>query len=362
MISTYKIKTTIVTHGILRSEMMLKRGGFINGVSTHLKMKNTTLLILLSILTFSACGQTKIDCNEIRNDKPYFADYKPGKMDSLISLDLQIIGNCIELDSIDKKFFLNPQVLAVQMLQLTNDKKEVNYGNIIDYIAEFKSTEQYKKGRLAFEFTLKYENKVVNRADSVQVRQNFQNMGFSDSNLNEMMTVVYSDKNSNLTYKEAFAEFIQSKEPKKKPQPTKNPDLLFGHFKEIDNLNQLKENNSGKTTLIYFSGWGDINSRKMEEAFFNEQEIQNLFGEYSCFIGYVDDRSAIKPEQQKQFPTVPMKTKGQFINEIEKSLFPKAYQPVILIVDSNFKLVNAYSYNKEKQDFIEFLERNKDVR
>lgn len=324
-------------------------------------MKNTTIGFLLSILTFSACGQTKIDCNEIRNAKPYFADYKPGKMDSLISLDLQVIGNCIDLDSIDKKI-LNPQVLAVQMIQLTDENKEINYGNIIDYIDEFKSTEQYKKGRLAFEFTLNYENKVVNRADSLQVRQNFQNMGFSDSDLNEMMTVVYSDENSNLTYKEAFAEFIQSKEPKKKPQPAKNPDLLYGHFKEIDNLNQLKENNSDKPTLIYFTGWADINGRKMEESFFNDREIQNLFDEYHCFLGYADDRSAIKPEQQKQFPNVEMKTKGQYINEIEKSLFPKAYQPVILIVDSNFKLIDAYSYNKEKQDFIEFLERNKNVR
>jgi hypothetical protein len=324
-------------------------------------MKNTTILILLSIFTFSACGQTKIDCDEIRNDKPYFAEYNAGKMDSLISLDLQVIGNCIELDSFDKKI-LNPQVLAVLMLQLTNDNKEVNYGNIIDNIVEFKSTEHYKKGRLAYEFTLKYENKVVNRADSVQVRQNFQNMGFSDSDLNEMMTVVYSDENSNLTYKEAFAEFIQSKETKKKPQPTKNSDLLFGHFKEIDNLNQLKENKSEKTTLIYFTSWADINSRKMEEGFFNEQEIQNLFDEYCCFIGYADDKSAIKPEQQKEFATVPMKTKGQYINEIEKSLFPKAYQPVILVIDSDFKLVDSYSYNKEKQDFIEFLERNKKVR
>lgn len=324
-------------------------------------MTNTTIAILLSILTFSAYGQTKIDCDEIRLDKPHFADYNAGKMDSLISLDLEVIVNCIELDSIDKKI-LNPQVLAVQMIQLTNDNKEINYGNIIDNIDKFKSTEQYQKGRLAFEFTLRYENKKVNRADSVQVRQNFQNMGFSDTDLNEMMTVIYSDSNSNLSYKEAFAAFIQSKEPKKKPQPVKKTDLLFGHFNEIDDLNQLKENNNNKKTLIYFTGWADINGRKMEEAFFNDTEIQSLFDEYDCFLGYADDRSAIKPEQQKQFPTVPMKTKGQFINEIEKTLFLKAYQPVILIVDSNLNLIDSYSYNKDKEDFIGFLKRNKNVR
>jgi hypothetical protein len=107
-------------------------------------MKNTTIIILLSICTFSACGQTNLDCDEIRVDTPHFTDYKVGKMDSLISLDLEVIGNCIELDSIDKKS-LNPQVLAVLMIQLTNENKEINYGNIIDYIDEFISTEQYKK-------------------------------------------------------------------------------------------------------------------------------------------------------------------------------------------------------------------------
>jgi hypothetical protein len=324
-------------------------------------MKNTTIIFLLSILTFQACGQTKKDCNEIRADKPHFADYQPGKMDSLISLDLEVIGNCIELDSIDKRI-LNPQVLAVQMIQLTNDKKEINYGSIIDYIDEFKSTDQYKKGRLAFEFTLKYENKTVNKADSTHIRQNFENMGFSDADLNEIMTVVYSDENSNLTYKEAFAEFIQSKEPKKKTKPAQQPDLLFGHFKEIESLNQLKKKGQAKPTLLYFTGWADINGRKMEEAFFYDSEIQRLFGEYNCFLGYADDKSAIKPEQQKQFPNAPMNTKGQFINEIEKSLFPKAYQPVILIVDSNFELIDSYSYNKDKKDFLDFLKRNKNVR
>jgi hypothetical protein len=212
-------------------------------------MKNTTIILLLSILTFHACGQTKTNCNEIRAERPHFADYKAGKMDSLISLDLEVIGNCIELDSIDKKI-LNPQVLAVQMIQLTNENKEINYGNIIDYIEEFKSTVQYQKGRLAFEFTLKYENKTVNKADSTHIRQNFENMGFSDADLNEIMTVVYSDENSNLTYKEAFAEFIQSKEPKKKTKPAQQPDLLFGHFKEIESLNQLKEKGQAKPTLL----------------------------------------------------------------------------------------------------------------
>ena len=324
-------------------------------------MKNTTIILLLSILTFQACGQTKKDCKEIRAEKPHFADYQPGKMDSLISLDLEVIGNCIELDSIDKRI-LNPQVLAVQMVHLTNEKKEINYGNIIDYIEEFKSTEQYQKGRLAFEFTLKYENKIVNKADSVIIRQNFQNMGFSESDLNELMTIVYSDLNSNLTYKEAFAQFIQSKEPKQKTKTTQQSDLLFGHFNEINSLRQLQEKGQSKPTLLYFTGWADINGRKMEKAFFNDNEIHSLLGEYNCFIGYADDRTAINPEQQKQFPSTPMKTKGQFINEIEKSIFPKAYQPVILIVDSNFELVESYSYNKDKTDFLEFLKRNKNVR
>ncbi len=325
------------------------------------KMTNTTIIIILSILTFSAYGQTSKDCDKIRADRPHFANYKAGKVDSLISIDLDVIGNCIELDSIDKKI-LNPQILAVQMIQLTTDNKEINYGNIIDYINDFKSTDQYQKGRLAFEFTLEYENKIVNRAESVQVRQNFQNMGFSDSDLNEMMTTVYSVENSNLTYKEAFSAFIQSKEHKQKAEPAQQPDLLFGHFNEIDTINQLKVKGQTKPTLLYFTGWGDINGRKMEEAFFNDREIQNLFNEYNCFLGYADDRSAITPIQQKQFPDKKMKTKGQYISEIEKSLFPKAYQPIIVIVDSNFELVDSYSYNKEKQDLIEFLKRNKNVR
>lgn len=317
--------------------------------------------LIISSISLIAHGQEKTDCENVNNRTPYFLQFEADKIDSLIQLDLQVIEKCIDLDEIDK-MFLSPPALGTLLLQLTKENSDLKYAQVIEYISDLKSTEEYKKGKEGLVFSLKYGDKIVNKVDSVQIRKNYRNMGLTDSDLNELMEIIYSDQNSNLTYKEAFATFIQSKEPKQKTKTTPKTDLMFGHFKEIESLSQLKEVEQAKHTLLYFTGWADINGRKLESAFFNEIEIQTLFGEYNCFLGYADDKTAIEPEQQKQFPNVPMKTKGQFINEIEKSLFPKAYQPVILVVDSEFELIDSYSYNKDRTDFLEFLKRNKNVR
>lgn len=328
-------------------------------------MIKTTLVIALSALSLLAYGQKKTDCDQLRKQQPHFTDYQSAKLDSLIALDINNIVSCISLDDIDIKLLLNPTVLATQIMQMTNEKKELNYGNIMDQIEDFKASEEYQKGRESFEAVMRYENKQVRKSDSLDVYSSFKKMGFSDSDLNELMLVVYVEENSHLTYKEALAVFINSKEPK----PNKNTDvygstdLLYGHFVEIETLEQLKSiENRDKPTLLYFTGWADINGRKLEEAFFQNKEIRSLLSKFNCFIGYADDRAAISEEQKASYPDKDFKTKGQFINEIEKSLFPKGYQPIILIVDSDFKLMDSYSYNNDKQEFIEFLNRNKNVR
>ena len=327
-------------------------------------MKNINIGLLLFILTLSACGQSKVDCNQIRKDQPHIVKYKQGGTDSLLALDIKIIRPCLNLDPIDAEI-LNYDVLAVQVAELNLDRKVLNYGIIIDHIIEQKSSDQYRKSRKAFEFAQKYENRKINKTDSTEVRRNFKEMGLSDSDLNELLTMVYSNENSHLTYEEVFNLFSEQKNPSSTQDASqpKSDNLIFGHFRTIESKKQLRDQfKPNRPLLLYFTGYADIESKKMEEALFQNPEILILLDEFNCFLGYTDDKSGITKEQQAEFEDTEFRTKGQFITEIQKSITGKLLQPMILIVDKELEPVDSYANNKNADEFIDFLKRNNNVR
>jgi len=327
-------------------------------------MKNANIVILLSILTLSACGQSKVNCNQIRNEKPHVLEYKQGSIDSVIALDIEKVRQCMDFDSIDNKI-LSHNVLAVQIYELKIDMSDLNYGSIIDHINEIRSTDDYQKSRESFGFAMKYDTRLVKKADSVEVRAIFEKMGVTGTDMDNLMKEIYSDENSNRTYNEAYARYIESLGPKrtKESVSSKSAEKLFGHFRKFETKKQLKENSGlNRPQLLYLTGYKDINGRKMEEALFHDPEIQNLLSEFECFIAYTDDKSEISNEQRSEILDNELRTQGQYFSEVKNSLSLKESQPIVLIVDNEFQLIDFYSDNKNKQDFIEFLKRNRNVR
>lgn len=326
-------------------------------------MKNTTIGIILVALTFSACGQQELNCNQIRKQSPHIVKYKQGDTDSLLALDISTIRPCLNLDAIDKEV-LHHDMLAVQIAELNLNKKTLTYGIIIDHIGELMSTEQYRKSRKAFEFANTYQKRKVNKSDSVEIRRIFKTMGLTDSDLNALFSKIYSEENSNLTYGEAFDQFSQSQESTVSTESlSKSSNLIFGHFARIESRKQLTgQLSSNKPLLLYFTEHKDIEGRKMEEILFQNQEIQNLLTDFNCFMGSTDDKSEISSEQQADFEKTQLNTKGQYIAEIKKSISDESVVSLILIVDKSFEPVDSYTASTDLNAFIHFLERNKNVR
>lgn len=319
---------------------------------------------MLSLLTFSACGQSKSDCDKLRNKQSYVSNYQTGEIDSLIALDLKTITPCFDFDSIDEKL-MNPQLLTTLINHLAKDKKDVTYGNIVDYIHDSMTTHQYRKDRQYIGFIMKYENRTVNKSDSIEMRDDLKRMEFSDADLTKFFEMFYSEDSSHPTLQDTFIEFLEYKEfgANNKAKVSDSHELRFGHFKQIETLDQLmKPVTSDAPLLVYFTALTDVDSRRMEQMLFTDHNISELLNEFNCYIGFADDKTEISDEQKATFQNKDLETKGQFISEIEKSLFPQGYQPIVLIVNHEFEVVDSFGYDKGKYEFIEFLKRNKDVR
>jgi len=328
-------------------------------------MKKIIFGIISIILTLSASAQNDINCDQIKDQQLHFLLTEGQNFDDLIGQDIMVINSCMELDSIDQILLLDPPIFGTLVFSLTKGNNKLTYGQVLDYMNEIKASEQYIKTREGYQFMGQYGNRKVDKADSVYVRNGFKQMALSDSDLETLMAITYSEKNSGLTYKETLSLFMQSKEIKQniKPKSPSSSDLIFGHFKEIESIKMIIEkSSSNKPILLYFTGWAIVNGRKMEAALFHSDKVNQQFKEFDCYIGYADDKASATEEQKLEINNDEIKNKGQFIREFEKMIYPKESQPIILIVDQDFKLIDSFGYSQDEQAFIEFLIGNKNGR
>lgn len=320
------------------------------------------LTILLSIVCFSLSGQGPLDCDALRKMVPSFTESELNGSQNLNPNHLNSIAICLGLDSLDLLIF-SPAYLGSEMFILLRNEKEINYGNIMDEIQKMKSSEEYVKGRLVLENINEIEKWKNTSKDSIKSIDDLKIMIQKNPKIEEFIFSFFSDAgaDSNLIYEEAY-NIIFDPTGTTAAIPAKpshfNHDLEFGYFREIISLNQLKETYKSKPILLYFTAQADVNSRKMENFLFEDSDIQNEFNRYHCFFGFVDNHKPINEEQNAQFPDLDLKTKGQFLLQLERIFDQRAYQPLFVIVDSNFELVDSMGYTSEREEFLDFLKQN----
>lgn len=165
------------------------------------------LIFLIPILWFNTPKET-IDCEKIRQETPQFLQVKDGIRDSLLAQDMEIIASCMNWDETDKKI-MNDPLVGGMIIQLSQRMETVTYGTIMDTIQKYQALPAYHTARSAYEFVSVYENKVVNKADSLPIRYGFQSMGYSGNELDYLMNFTYDPRYSGMTYRQILDEFIR---------------------------------------------------------------------------------------------------------------------------------------------------------
>ena len=132
---------------------------------------------------------------------------------------------------------------------------------------------------------------------------------------------------------------------------TVEPAQENGVFYQLDNLaSAIKAGKrQQKRVLIYFTGWADVNSRKMEDQILIDKDIQALLAEkFLCFSAYVDDKQKIPGSDMSI---------GEKNTKLEMEHFKSPYQPHFYILDENGKAVADLGYVVSASEFMDFLEK-----
>lgn len=118
---------------------------------------------------------------------------------------------------------------------------------------------------------------------------------------------------------------------------------------------------SGKPLLVDFSGYGCVNCREMEASVWEEPQVKSLIQKEFVFVSlYTDDRAKLSnpmfvKENDKELKLTEIGEKWGFL---QRHKFGANAQPYYVILDSDGKpLNNAYTYDKNAENFKKFLEQ-----
>jgi hypothetical protein len=270
---------------------------------------------------------------------------------------------------------LNMPIIAQSFLAFglkpENKNEKFTFKELKKTLIEIKESPDYSNARKIVET----RNKIINReskaenweADKVLLIE----MGFDENQIDDIKGIAI--RNQGVLYYDIFLIFSDTIEVRKERAATErlirekkllsdNPDLkewVEGLYAYMDyNVGIKKSKELNKSALIYFNGYGCVNSREIEAQILTEIEIKNYINDKLIFINLlVDERIELADSERYYSKTLNKEIKytGQKNFEFEKEVFNADSQPLFILLDAAGNEIARISYTNNIQEFKEFL-------
>lgn len=137
-----------------------------------------------------------------------------------------------------------------------------------------------------------------------------------------------------------------------------NEKQFFEHSGHCNLDSLCKESKiQNKPVLLYFTGYGCVNNRKMEDQIFIYKDVHDLMHEkFIPFALYVDAYSTkFDPPHRSMDGLNDIKSLGDENTDLQRTLFNTNYQPQFVIIRADTSIVAQTGYTMSKSDFKDFL-------
>lgn len=318
------------------------------------------LICTLTLFLSTICLNAQTDCSKLLAQKINLQEEDYEKIQLELVTNFAKLTDC-GLDETDIVFFGQPPVLATLVIGWINDDPEkVTYQRLLDEILKVKATPEYNESvKLYNDFQLLRSKKIDLSnwdTDSKLLLQ----LVKDERIVNSIYHLIEQNPNQYDTYGAMIDDFnsiadsmIDNNEPVEGfPDFFKDAELI--DYDEM--LKKAKE--SGKALLIFFTAYADVNSRKMEDAFLYDNDIQEYIeSKYYSITLFVDSKKEV-PEEYKITNLKSgkiMKTYGAFYSKIQEEQFNENRQPFFVIVSNKGKVLKTRSFTLDKKEFQKFL-------
>lgn len=168
----------------------------------------TLFILLLSGIKNTSFGQTKIDCNQVLDQEPYFSKHQALSTDSLFLRDIEILKHCGgygELDTI----LLKRSVLWTILHTAVEEGKPATYRTMINFMQEFKSTPHYRLFVASLHLYKNLGNTKVNPAEFDVAQPFFVQIGFTKNDIDDFKEFISDPVHRDLTYIAAYELYMK---------------------------------------------------------------------------------------------------------------------------------------------------------
>lgn len=325
----------------------------------NLKMLMKLLFSAITLLLSSISLNAQTDCKELLAQKINLYDNLE-KTQLELTTNFSKLTNC-GLDETDIVFFGQPPFLATLVIGWLNEDPEmVTYQRLLDEVLKMKATPEYKESVTFYNDFVSLRNKKIDLANWDTDSQILLALVKDERAVDAIYQVIKENPDQFETYGDMMDEFnklADSMISNKEPVAEETPFFTDAEIIDYDEL-LLTAQIWGKPLLIYFTAYADVNSRKMEEAFLYDSDIQEyLEANYFTVTLFVDN----KKEVFKEFITKNektgklMKTYGAFYNKIQEERFKNQSQPYFAIVSIDGKILKTQGFTLKKKEFKKFL-------
>ena len=321
-----------------------------------MKLLFSAITLFLSAISLNA----QTDCETLLAQKINLHDEDFETMQQELVSNFSKLTDC-GLDETDIVFLGQPPFLATLVIGwLNEDPERVTYQKLLDKILEMKATPEYKESVSFYNDFVALRNKKIDLAswetDSLILLRLVKN----ERAVEAIYQVIKENPEQFETYGDMMDEFnklADSMTSNKEPLAEEPPFFTDAEIIDYDEL-LLSAQIWDKPLLIYFTAYGDVNSRKMEDAFLYDSDIQEyLEANYFTVTLFVDH----KKEVPKEYITTNaktgkvMNTYGAFYSKLQEERFKNQNQPFFVIINKEGKVLKTQGYTLKKKAFQKFL-------
>lgn len=329
---------------------------------------NKSLFLLFIFFKSTLYSQSgNFDCEKLYSKPIPFHDEITEEILIEIQNDIYGLVNC-GIDSVDIYMLTNGPILGVIIVdQLSNDVDigKITYQHLIDGLTKFKENEDYPSLRKDIELVLYLVNRKASIKNWEQDKYLFEEFESPDSVLNMIHELVQTNSDSLLTYSQLFEKHFPRKEFTFKDGLTyqsgeENRKVDYYELsRELTYLEaQTKAKELNKPILLYFTGYGCANARKLEHYVLSEEKIKIIIEDYFIFLPlYVDDKTEIPQEEwyKSNYIRTTINTIGKKNLELQIKNFQSNSQPLLVIINSQEEIFGIMGYIPNFPAYEKFL-------
>jgi len=329
------------------------------------------------ILSWSSLfGQTNKDCKQILKKEISLNDLQEN-IDQFV-VDFQTLIFC-EFDSIDYQIFMGPQgnmplvaqsILAFGM-KLEKKEEKFTFNDLKETLEEFKQHPEYFQARKVVEAKNDIVQRIAKTSDWNTDKELLIKMGFTKSHLDDIYAIVkenestlYSDifliySDTLMARKERQVAEKEHNDSKRELENSGPEEWIKGLYAYKDyELGMTKSKELNKPVLLYFNGYGCVNSRRIESEILTNGEIQAFINNKLIFVSLIVDERVKLEDNEVYFSEIlnkEVKTTGQKRLELEMKEFNSDRQPLFVMLDLSGKEISRIGYTNDLEEFDSFL-------